>query len=226
MNSRHSRAISRRRLDVLTGRRFGRLAVGARAANDRQGKPMWHCLCDCGSQTIVRSIALRNGSSQSCGCLARELTRTRSITHGRTSTREWETWHRMKQRCYDPGIDGYMRYGGRGIQVCDRWRDSFEIFYSDMGDRPGPGYSIERVNNDGDYCPENCKWATAGEQARNRSTTVMITAEGRTMTAAEWARELNMSQTTISERISRGWTPARAVSEPVIRKQRKWQKTG
>lgn len=204
--------ISAYRLDDLTGRRFGRWDVVGRSENDAQGKPRWLCRCECGRERLVRSAPLRSGKSLSCGCFAKEETSARSRKHGQTNTREWETWHRMKQRCYDANADRFQFYGGRGIRVCKRWLDSFQNFYADMGPRPGNGYSIERIDVDGNYEPSNCRWATTREQNRNKRTNVLITAFGRTQLASDWAREAGVSQTTIRDRLRRGLPAEKAVS--------------
>ncbi len=207
------------KLDDLTGRVFGRLTVLRLCGKDKHGKPMWLCRCVCGNETSVRASPLRRGKSRSCGCLARDETVARSRTHGMTGTPEYDTWRRMKQRCYDETIEGYPHYGGRGIRVCDRWVDSFENFLADMGTRPGPGFTIEREDVNGHYEPTNCVWATVTEQNRNKRTNVHITAYGKTQLAADWSRETGLSHTTISDRLNRGWDPERAVTP--IRRQEK-----
>lgn len=161
---------------------------------------------------------MTQGTSESCGCLADELTVKRSTTHGMTNSREWETWHRMKRRCSDPNISSYPRYGGRGIRVCQRWLEAFQNFYDDMGKRPSGLYSIERLDSDGHYEPGNCVWATIAEQNCNKSNNVYIEANGETQTCAEWARRLGTNQTTIYSRLRMGWSHERSVTQPVRRK--------
>lgn len=151
----------------LTGKRFNRLLVLDRAESDRHGKTRWKVKCDCGNVKIVDRGSLLSGKTKSCGCLKREKTIQRNTTHGKSKTREHNAWSEMKDRCLNPNEKAYRHYGGRGITVCDRWKDSFENFLEDMGLCP-LGLTLERVDNDKGYSPGNCKWATWKEQAQNR----------------------------------------------------------
>ena len=146
----------------MSGMVFGRLTVMRRAGSDPHGQATWHCRCACGMTTIVVGGELRRGNSTSCGCYRREA----PITHGASRTPEHNCWQNMKQRCSNPSRPDYQHYGGKGIRVCNRWLDSFENFLEDIGPRPSPKHSIDRIDSDGDYTPENCRWATKVVQVR------------------------------------------------------------
>ncbi|MCK5608150.1 hypothetical protein KAR91_40085, partial [Candidatus Pacearchaeota archaeon] len=146
----------------LVGKKFGRLLVLGEAS--KKGKKLyWHCVCDCGRNITVYAESLKGGDSKSCGCLNLE----RVTKHGMIDTIEYTSWKKMKSRCYNPKHKHFNHYGGRGITVCGRWMESFENFFKDMGPRPSKKYSLDRINNNGNYEPSNCRWATLSEQHRN-----------------------------------------------------------
>lgn len=178
--------------------------------------------CDCGGMAVVKKQHLFSGDIQSCGCHQRAMASMKNRTHGAAATAyvEYQIYRAMVQRCYVPTCKRYERYGGRGIKVCDRWLNDPMAFIRDMGLRPSAKHSIDRINNDGDYEPDNCRWATSREQASNNSRNVNITIEGTTKTATQWADEPGTcgSATQILGRIRRGWDGQRAVFQSVKRR--------
>ena len=158
---------------MITGQRYGRLVVIERAGSDREGKSLWRFKCDCGNETTITAKSAKSGNTTSCGCRRRETLKElpiRSYKHGNNRrgqrASEYTIWSSMKSRCHNPNDNDFYLYGARGIAVCDRWQQ-FENFYADMGPRP-PALTLDRINNDGNYEPSNCRWATAKEQRHNR----------------------------------------------------------
>lgn len=210
---------SRSKQKDVTGMRFGRLLVLELfdVVTSKSGFSMtrWKCLCDCGAVRNVRRQHLVSGHTNSCGCLNKEITTARNLKHNCSPrsghTPEYSVWSTMITRCENPRREKFARYGARGISVCERWRGSFECFLEDMGPKPSPQHSIDRIDNDGNYEPSNCRWATVAEQARNRSSTVMIEAFGKRQCMSDWAKEIGISVQTIRERLKRGVDPLMAV---------------
>lgn len=190
----------------LQGKKFGRLFVVRREVVAGARNAMWLCQCDCGN-TVVSAAANIGKTTFSCGCLVKETAanllrgNTYGTTHNRTGTPEWRTWLSMKGRCYNPKNQKFPIYGARGIIVCVQWKDSFETFYADMGQKPSPSHSIDRKDNDGDYTPDNCHWATKKQQARNTSRNVYITIDGVEKCAAEWIEFFNLTRNDVYDRI-------------------------
>lgn len=150
----------------LVGKVFGRLTVLGESGRSERGSVLWDCSCQCGNSCKVISSSLNSNLITSCGCLYKESRKTCNRKHGKSKSREYNAWAAAKQRCYYKKHDFYADYGGRGITMCEQWINSFETFYKDMGDCP-QGMSIERVDFNGNYCPENCKWDTASNQGYN-----------------------------------------------------------
>ena len=194
-----------KRLDLI-GEKFGRLTV-ASLHSAVAGKVRWGCLCDCGRERIVSTTHLRSGHTVSCGCARAEITAARNVanaTHGMWKTPEFEAWSSMRKRCYTPGAHGYERYGGRGITVCDEWKDSFEAFFAYIGPRPTPDHSIDRIRNAEGYKPGNVRWATSVEQNNNRRSNVTARVGDVTLTASQISQRFGLPYATVLYRIRTG----------------------
>lgn len=197
----------------LRGNRYNMLVVLNRVENSRNGQSRWECICDCGEKTIVSASNLKLGAVKSCGCLIHQP----HNTHHLSNTRLYNIWFKMKQRCYDKRNNAYRDYGGRGITICDEWKDDFECFYSwSMENGYDENLSIDRIDNDKGYSPQNCRWANPKEQANNRRNCVVITFKGKTMNLSQWCKELNLPYKTIHSRIyKKGWSYEKALSIPI-----------
>lgn len=183
----------------LTGRRFGMLTVVDRGPNlPRKGQQgfrvQWHCVCDCGTATLVQACNLKGGNSTSCGCVHGER-------HGQAGSVEYVIWNNMRRRCGDPRNNAFKNYGARGITVSDEWANSFVKFYTDMGPRPSKAHTLEREDNAKGYSRDNCKWATRQEQNSNTRRNCVIEAFGRIQTLAQWCRETGLAHGTVRYRL-------------------------
>lgn len=193
----------------LTGQRFGRLIVIRRAAQHWDGsrtRVRWACLCDCGKTPIVMSQGLLNGTTSSCGCYGQETRAKANTTHGKAHTREHKIWGAAKQRCTNPKANAYHRYGGRGIKFCERWFNDFAVFLSDMGACP-EGHSLDRINNNGNYEPSNCRWASHMDQMSNTNQTKYALIDGRKFALSRAAAHLGMPRGTFVYRAKHGMIP-------------------
>jgi hypothetical protein len=187
----------------LTNRRFERLTAIEICGRDSHGRMKWLCACSCGKSIEVSSLNLITGNTRSCGCLYADIFREISTTHGLEKHPLYGVWSTMKSRCYNPNCAEYPNYGGRGIRVCERWKSSFVNFLADMGERPSKKYSIDRKNNDGNYDPNNCKWATRKEQGRNQRSNRYLEIHGRRMILSDWAREFGTNAGSLTAMLKR-----------------------
>lgn len=210
----------------LTGRIFGRWTVmSLHAERLKNGGTTWVCECECGTTAKVTRNNLIRGLSKSCGCLKNELSSARitaiCTTHGMTGSPEYLSWAGMIQRCYNPNHDAYIRYGGSGITVCDEWRGSFEKFYADMGERPSEEHTLDREDNEGNYTPDNCRWATWHVQQNNRKDTKKYLFNGGHVTLAEIARDAGVGYFPLYNRVVRKKIAIQAAIDelPPIEKQ-------
>lgn len=195
----------------LIGCIFGRWEVLEYAGSSGQGAK-WRCRCECGTERPVNASALISGKSSSCGCAARDansLAARHGHMRGGKQSPTYSAWRSMLRRCSDAAHPSYANYGGRGIKVCERWK-SFEAFLEDMGDRP-EGKTLDRVNGNGDYCKENCRWLTMKEQANNRANNHLLSYRGETRTVSQWASVLGIREGTIRSRLFRGATDEEAL---------------
>lgn len=201
-----------RKINDLTGKTLGRWTVISRDCH-RLGRQFWNCVCSCGNSRSVYQNSLVRGDSKSCGCLKIEMTSTRSITHGMSNSKEYSSWLALRQRCTHKSQIGYKDYGGRGIKVCSRWLNSFENFLSDMGPCPSDGHSIDRIKVNGNYEPNNCRWASTYEQSTNTRKTLFLTVSGVTKPLMTWCKEIGISYIAARERFHKpGYTPEMVLS--------------
>lgn len=197
----------------LTGMRFGNLTVIEFAGNNQYRASMWHCVCDCGNEIITRGEDLRSGKTKSCGCL---VTTNHFKTHGESDTQLYRKWNSMLRRCEDPSYHAYKNYGGRGIEVCDDWHD-FTIFRDWVNEtRTDISLSLDRIDNDGNYSPDNCKWSTNQEQQNNKRNNLYFSLNDEVHTLSDWCRILNLPYSVIQSRITAsGWSFEQAISTPL-----------
>lgn len=193
----------------ISNQTFHRLTALHPVGRDSSNTTLWLCNCTCGSVTEVTVTNLRSGRIKSCGCLQVES----STTHGKTGSPEYAAWGSMIGRCYNAKNPRFSLYGGRGIVVCDLWRSSFPDFFASMGPRPTPKHSLDRIDVNGPYSPENCRWADQKTQCRNRRSNVRHSFDGKSLTLAEWSELLGVKEITLRKRISSGMTNDRVFSQ-------------
>ena len=206
----------------LVGQQFGRLIVVAKEGTKNRNV-YFKCLCECGNERSVNKYLLVSGKTRSCGCLRKEIMRTTMTTHGHAqcgkNTLEYRVWAAMKSRCNNPNNEDYPNYGGRGIKVCDEWSKDFYKFYQDIaseiGVHPGKGYSIDRIDTNGNYEPGNVRWTTGKIQARNRRTTVKVNYRGQEVYLIDLSEASGVAYETLYQRIHKyGWDIERALTKP------------
>lgn len=202
----------------LVGRRYGRLTVLGYAGGSK-----WHCRCDCGEERIIHTGALNFGVNKSCGCKSRDFIKGMATTHGLSKDPLYIVWQGIKHRCYNPKAKHYKSYGGRGITICEEWLNDFVPFYEwaiSTGYRKG--LTIDRIDVNGNYCPENCRWATQKEQMNNVRHNRMITHNGETKTARQWADFFGVPYHVFYGRVvGSGWAVEKAITEPVAKRKKR-----
>lgn len=207
------------RMIDLTGQQFGRLTVLSRAEDYVSPKGhklvQWLCECECGNKTTVLTSCLRGGRSQSCGCINREISRKRLLTHGDSNTRLYSIWASMRERCRNSSDKNYHHYGGRGISVCNEW-DSYIIFKEwALNNGYHEDLTLDRIDVNGNYEPTNCRWVTMNIQANNKRNNHYITYNNKTQSMMDWSNEIGINYSTLRKRIRDGWSPEKALSNPV-----------
>ena len=202
------------RFQDLTSKQFGRLRVVCYAGR-RGRRYAWRCRCSCGRATVVMSCNLKQGHTQSCGCLAVDRAKAANTSHGRRRDPIYSVWRTMNQRCSNRRCRSWPDYGGRGIRVCRRWQgpQGFLAFLRDMGPRP-VGYTLDRKRVNGNYSPGNCRWASRAEQSRNRRCNRWLTLDGLTMTIGDWAAATGIQRQTITLRVDAGWPTRKVLTTP------------
>ena len=194
------------RIQDLTGQKFNKLTVLELASRN---PVYWKCLCDCGNITYVRPMNLKRNMVKSCGCLHHRGNPSHNLSH----TRIYRIYKKIKRRCYVKDDPAYKDYGGRGIYMCDEWKESVENFYNwAMQNGYSDNLSIDRIDNNSGYSPENCRWATTKMQCNNRRSNIVVTIGNKTMNVAQWCEELGLNKGSIYSRIEKGWNPVEALT--------------
>jgi hypothetical protein len=201
----------------LTNQKFNRLTVLERDQN-RCNRVMWKCRCDCGNIISVSTNSLKSGNSKSCGCYKLESFTKITTKHHLSNTRIYNIWKDMRKRCNNPNSSNYKNYGGRGITICDEWENNFMSFYNwSMNNGYSDSFSIDRINNDGNYEPSNCRWVDRKTQNSNTRQNHFITYNGKTLTITQWGKEYNINPHLLRYRLNNGWSIEKALTTPVKR---------
>ena len=199
----------------LTGERFGMLVALRLSGKNKHRQNLWLCQCDCGDTSTPSAAALRSGKTTSCGCYGKSVLGKNSKKYNHSDGPEYTIWRGMKQRCSNSARANYARYGGVGVSVCERWLNDFEAFYSDMGNRPSPKHSIDRIDPSGDYEPSNCRWADIYEQANNKTNVHTVTVNGEKKPRGIAIRDSGLPYATVVRRLNLGWSSQEALTTPV-----------
>lgn len=208
----------------LTNQKFGKLVCKKDVGRTKNGNVLWKCKCECGNYTVVDSGSLKTGNTKSCGCMRNKRLENfgeLQKKHGMYDTKIYKVWSAMKQRCLNKNDKAYKNYGERGISVCKEWLD-FEPFYEwAVNNGYKKGLTLERIDNNGNYCPKNCTWIPKGKQSSNTRNCIELTYKGKTKIMKEWAEELDIPYHVLQHRIYRGWSTKRALSTSVKPKNRR-----
>ena len=219
----------------LISRQFGRLTVmdfeGIHTTPCGTRRKMWRCRCECGNESVVAENNLKNGTTKSCGCWKYEKLKERNTIHGGSNDRLYRIWKNMKRRCDSPNDKRYKTYGGKGVKVCEEWSNNYQSFkewayangYDDSAEFQK--CTLDRVDNDGDYEPNNCRWATMKEQANNKRTNRIVVYNGCKYTLTQLAEKIGMNKTTLKERLNMGWSVEDAVNRPIRLRTKGWRKS-
>lgn len=204
-----------RKVIDLTGKKYGRLTVIKHVGKDKHNNAIWECKCACGNIINIRGATLRTGRAKSCGCLHKEMTKQlakNNITHNMSNTRLYRVWQNIKSRCYYKQNNRYKYYGGRGIKVCDEWLNNFKSFYDwSISNGYQDNLTIDRINVNSNYEPNNCRWVNQKTQQRNKRNNKTYTVNGETLCLSEWCEKLNLNYNTVSTRLHRNYTIEKAL---------------
>lgn len=200
----------------LIGKKFGRLTVIKYYGSNKYGRSLWLCQCECGNEKVILGNSLLSKSTLSCGCYNKEIIKKVNSKHNMSNIKLYKIWGAIKTRCYNKNFIYYNNYGGRGIIMCDEWKNDFSKFYIwAIENGYKDGLTIDRINNNGNYEPSNCRWMTRPEQNNNMRKNIIINYNGKEKTITQWATEFNLNRTALYYRIKRGWDIEKALTTPL-----------
>jgi len=207
-------------MENIIGNRYGKLTVVELYGKDKHHNQIYRCICDCGNEQFASAYRLKSASVKSCGCLKKEQPKKAFTTHGLRNHQLYIRWYKMKSRCNNPQDPRYKDYGGRGIRICSEWENDLRKFYEwSMTHGYSENLTLDRIDNDGDYTPDNCRWTDSYTQAANKRNNHCITLNGQTKILAEWCRIYNISPVCVVGRLHRGWSEMNALTIPPKRKK-------